>query len=98
MISFNGQTAKSLADDVKVAALLDHAIERGWWRRSQADRLAFFALAERALEVGSNPGAFFHAAIRQDLRQYVSQAQEDRAAQRLAREPRSAAERGVDGP
>ena len=85
MISFNGQTAASLADDENLADLLEHAIERGWWGPSDADRLAFFALAERALEVGSNPGALFHAAIQRDLRQYVSQAQEDRAARRLAR-------------
>ena len=88
MISFRNLRASDLADDVLLAALLDHAIGRGWWGLSEADRLAFWSLAERALEVGQVPGAMFHSSIQRDLRGYVSAAQEDRAARRLAAMPR----------
>ena len=90
-------TTEDLRDDAK---LLDwyNAATNGKHpivKKSEANRLNVFAAAERALEYGENPPALFIVIVREKQFDFITQAQEDRAHQRLRRlrNPKREAER-----
>jgi hypothetical protein len=75
--------ARDLASDAALAELHRQAIAAGKWGGSEADRLDFFALAERARAIGNQPGAMFAWLIAEQKKSFITQADEDRAAERL---------------
>lgn len=73
-----------LDDPDRLAALFDRAVRQGLVRRCAGDRLKFFAAAERAKRVSThNRCGFFAAFIRRGLWDFLSQADEDRAIERI---------------
>ena len=71
---------RSTAD---LLVLHEQAVERGWAKASEAGRLDFLALAERARAHGTNPAGLFTWLIKNDKREFITQADEDDAASRL---------------
>ena len=75
----------------RLAALFDRAVRQGLVRRCAGDRLKFFAAAERAKRVSTqNRCGFFAAFIRRGLWDFLSQADEDRAIERIKHHERCA--------
>jgi len=75
----------------RLAALFDCAVRQGLVRRCAGDRLKFFAAAERARRVATqNRCGFFAAFVRRGLWDFLSQADEDRAIERLKHHERYA--------
>jgi len=73
-----------LEDPKRLVALFDRAVRQGHLRNCAGDRLKFFAAAERARRVSTqNRCGFFAAFIRRGLWDFLSQADEDRAIERL---------------
>lgn len=81
----------------RLVTLFGEAHRRGWVRRCEADKLAFFAAAEHALRVGTtNPPGLFAWLVRRGVsvcrgndgtgsaRTYVTHGDEDRARRRIA--------------
>jgi hypothetical protein len=68
----------------RLAALFGRAVRQGLVRQCAGDRLKFFAAAERAKRVSTqNRCGFFAAFIRRGLWDFLSQADEDRAIERI---------------
>lgn len=68
----------------RLLVLLRQARGRGYVGESEADRLAFFAAAERALRLGRrNAPGFFATMVRKGLWHHVSLADESKASQRF---------------
>jgi len=68
----------------RLDVLFDEAVSRGLVKRTEADRLAFFAGAERAKRIATrNACGFFAAVVRRGLWHVVGQEDEDRAVKRL---------------
>ncbi|MBI3834129.1 MAG: hypothetical protein HY287_07355 [Planctomycetes bacterium] len=79
---------KVVPDDLQNASRLDalftQAVGKQFVRDTPADRLRFFAAAEHAQRIGNkNPCGLFVAVVRRGLWSFVSQADEDRAMNRL---------------
>ncbi|MEM8493978.1 MAG: hypothetical protein AAF663_01165 [Planctomycetota bacterium] len=74
---------QDLRDNDRLLALLDQAAAAGQWGTSEADRLDFFALAERARAQANNPPAMFRWLIQHHKRTHIAQSDEDRAMSRL---------------
>ncbi len=72
-----------LARDDRLLALFGQAVEQGLIADCEAGRLDFFALAERARARGRHPGALFKWLLVQRRFDYITQADEDAAADRL---------------
>ncbi len=72
-----------LARDERLLALFGQAVEQGLIADCEVGRLDFFALAERARARGRNPGALFKWLLVQRRFDYITQADEDAAADRL---------------
>ena len=90
-------TTEDLRDDAKLLNWY-HAATNGKnpiVKKSETNRLNVFAAAERALEFGDDPPALFNFIVREKQFDFITQAQEDRAHQRLRRlrNPKREAER-----
>lgn len=80
----------------RMNALFEEATATGRLTLSPADRLRFFAVAARALRLGSrNPCGFFAAVVRRNLWHVISQADEDRAIHRLRDDENDAMSQGA---
>ena len=90
-------TTKDLRDDDKLLEWFNTATngKHPIVKKSEANRLNVFAAAERALEFGDDPPALFNFIVREKQFDFITQAQEDRAHQRLRRlrNPKREAER-----
>ena len=76
--------AADLSSTERLNVLFEEAASSGVVQRTPADRLRFFAAAARASRLGSrNPCGFFAAVVRRGLWHVISQADEDRAIERL---------------
>ena len=71
----------------RTEALYEQAVWAGWVERSEARFLAWFAAAVRAKSAGGagNPVRIFNGIVRRGLWHHVTQAEEDRARQAIAR-------------
>lgn len=75
----------------RLDALFDRAVRQGLVRQCAGDRLKFFAAAERAKRVATqNQCGFFAEFIRRGLWDFLSQADEDRAIERIKHHERYA--------
>lgn len=72
-----------LADDAHTLDLFYQATAAKLISGSEAGKLNFFALAERAKAHGKNPGALFGWLLRKRKFEFITQADEDRAVDRL---------------
>ncbi len=63
--------------------LFGQAVKVGWLADTEANKLKFLASAVRANAVGNDPVRVFVTIVRRELWHYITQAQEDRAAQAL---------------
>jgi len=78
--------AGDLRSVARMASLFEQAVERGFVRECAGDRLRFFAAAEHALRVGTlNPCGLFITVVRYGLWKHLSQADENRALEKLRR-------------
>ena len=75
--------ARDLSDTGRLLELYRQAVELGIAKNGEGGRLDFVALAERARTRGENPPAFFFACLRDNRTKFITQAQEDEAAQRI---------------
>lgn len=75
--------AADLGDTDRLIELHRQASEIGLARPSEAGRLAFMALAERARTRGKKPGALFAWLLREKKYAFITQADEDEAARRI---------------
>jgi hypothetical protein len=71
----------------RTANLFHQALRAGLVRDAPTERLRFFAAAERANRLGSNPGGFFVTMLKKRLWQNISHGEEEAARQTLARMP-----------
>ena len=80
-------TTEDLRDDAKLLAWFQTATRRKHpsLKNCDADCRFVFEAAERALSEGNDPPALFMFIINNNRRDYITQAQEDRARQRLRR-------------
>lgn len=78
-------TVDDLRDNAKLLAWFRAMtqIKNAWLKDCDADLLNVFAAAERAIEIGTNPGGLFVRIVRGKLWNKITQQQEDRARQRL---------------
>ncbi len=77
-----------LVDPPRLADLFQQAAKSGLVKKTSAERLQFFAAAERAKRLGSrNPAGFFLTLVRQRLWHHLSQCDEDAARRKLNRMP-----------
>lgn len=77
---------EDLRDTARTLRLFDDAVEDGFVRRCEADRLKVVAAAERALRVADkNPCGFFVKLVRGKLWHHVNQDEEERARVRIRR-------------
>jgi hypothetical protein len=76
-----------LQDPGRTANLFHQALRAGLVRDAPTERLRFFAAAERAKRLGSNPGGFFVTMLKKRLWQNISHGEEEAARQALARMP-----------
>jgi hypothetical protein len=77
-------TLADLREPQRLDSLFAEAVECGIIRSSQANRLDWFAAAERALQHGTtNPCGFFATIVHQRLWSHISNAQEDSARHKL---------------
>jgi len=74
---------EDLASTERLLALYGQATRAGLIGASEAGRLAFFALAERARSRGRRAGALFFWLLREGKTAYITQHDEDEAARRL---------------
>lgn len=65
--------------------LFGQAVKAGWLKDTEANKLKFLSAAVRANAVGDDPVRVFVTIVRRELWHYITQAQEDRAAQALRR-------------
>ena len=87
-----------LLDDRRLSALLEQAIERGWMKPGDWDRLIWFSAAEHALRVGrSNRPGLFVSTIKAN-RLYITQEDEERARMRIKRLDRPGELRRAEAP
>jgi hypothetical protein len=80
-------TTADLRDDAKLLAWFKAATQRKHriLKNCEAELRFVFEAAERALSEGNNPPALFVDIINHNRRDYITQAQEDRAQHRLRR-------------
>lgn len=79
-------TSDDLSDDRRLEHLFERTVSAGLVKPCEADRLRFYAAAERARAVGRrNPPGFFAAIVRRGLWQVLTQGDENSARQRLVR-------------
>ena len=74
-----------LEDDGKLLDLLERWVALGWVDPGEHSRLRFVAAAEHALRIGSNPPALFVHLVKGKRWLYISDADEDRAQERIKR-------------
>ncbi len=87
--TLNDVRVEDLKDTGRLLRLHDQAVARELVGSSEADRLRFVGAAEHALALGKgNPPGLFVYLVRGRLWRYVTQADEDRAHERLKRELR----------
>ena len=75
--------ARHLRDDASLVVLYYQAVADGLIGDSEAGRLDFFALAERASSRGRNPGGLFRWLLVHKRFDFITLADEDAALQRL---------------
>ena len=85
--SFRKILTEHLRDDESLLSWFEFATirKRPLVTACEADRLFVFCAAERALEHGDNPPALFADIVKNRRTDFITQAQEDRARQRLRR-------------
>jgi hypothetical protein len=76
-----------LADPQRTAELFRQALQSGLVNDDALSRLQFFAAAERAKRLGSNPGGFFVTILKNRLWRNIANCDEERARSELARMP-----------
>jgi len=76
-----------LTDPRRTAQLFAEAAAAGLVKDTTADRLRFFAAAERAKRLGANPGGFFVAILWKGLWQNIATCDEEQARRELGRLP-----------
>lgn len=77
-----------LRNDGRLRKLHQSLVRARWVTGSEADRLHVFAAAEHALRLGDNPCGLFIWLVRNARWEFLSQEDEDRGRQRLARPQR----------
>ncbi|MEM6852889.1 MAG: hypothetical protein AAF593_00595 [Planctomycetota bacterium] len=75
--------SSDLSSDARLIELHRQAVEAGRWGDAEADKLDFLALAERARAHASDPPRMFAWLITRNKRGFITQSDEDRAADRL---------------
>ena len=77
---------EDLRDTERLFALYHQAIEANLLGKSEAEQLAFFALAQHVIAYGpANPGGLFRQLLTRKQFQVITQAEEDAAVRRLKR-------------
>ena len=76
-----------LTDPRRTAELFRQALQAGLVNDGQTNRLQFFAAAERAKRLGSNPGGFFITILKKRLWRNLANCDEEKARDKLARMP-----------
>lgn len=84
-VSWDRMTGANLADPEQLGALFEQAVARGVLPGSQADRLRFFAAAQRARgRADRNACGFFRRLVEGQHWDFLTQAEEDRAREQLS--------------
>jgi hypothetical protein len=81
--SLHNIEAVHLSDTSSLLTLYDQAVRKNLIRNSEAGQLDFIALAERARVRGHNPGGMFRWLLTRKRFDFITQADEDAAVQRL---------------
>ena len=82
-LMFKDVTLDQLQDDTYIEEALAQAIKQGWWKADQSATLQFYALAERAIRLGKNPGALFSHLVRERKVNQIAGEDERRALVRM---------------
>lgn len=83
--AFSKLVKADLEHDDRLHERFRRAVALGAVEDTEAAKLRFFGAAERALEVGDDPPAMFRSIVDGKLYGHITQAQEDRANERLKR-------------
>lgn len=84
--SLTNMILEDLRDTERLITLYDQAVEAKLLGKSEAEQLAFFALAQHVIAYGpANPGGLFRQLLTRKQFHVITQAEEDAAVRRLKR-------------